>query len=90
MDWIDEVLDQIAARSSFYSPKLRTDVQARQAASADTQSDLAKIFRRLCGLEVKWLIRMLLIDYSPIHIPEKTVMRCFHFSCQICSVSKIR
>jgi DNA ligase 4 len=29
VDWVDEVLDQIAARSSFSSPKLRTDVQAR-------------------------------------------------------------
>jgi hypothetical protein len=47
VDWIDEVLDRIAATSSFSSPKLRADVQARQAASTDAQSDLAEIIRRL-------------------------------------------
>jgi DNA ligase 4 len=79
VDWIDEVLDCIAATSSFSSSKLRADVQARQAAPTNAQSDLLDIFRRLRGLEAKWLVRMLLKNYSPVHVPEKVAMQNFHF-----------
>ena len=79
VDQIDETLDRIAVRSSFSSPKLRANVQARQAAPTDTQSELSKIFRRLRGLEAKWLVRMLLKSYSPVHVPEKIAMHRFHF-----------
>jgi DNA ligase 4 len=73
VNWINNVLNHIAAESSFSSLKLRTDVQARQA-STDPQSDLAKILRRLYNLEAKWLVRMLLKDYGLILIPEQTIM----------------
>jgi DNA ligase 4 len=79
VDQIDEILDHIAVKSSFSSPKLRADVRVRQAAPTDTQSELSNIFRRLRGLEAKWLVRMLLKNYSPIHVPEKIVMQHFHF-----------
>jgi DNA ligase 4 len=79
VDWINEALDRTAARSSFSSPKLRADVQSRQATPTDIESDLTNIFRRLRSLEAKWLVRMLLKSYSPIHVPEKIAMHRFHF-----------
>lgn len=82
VDQVHEVCDCIAARSLFSSPKLRADVQARQAAPTDTQCDLIKIFWRLRGLEAKWLVRMLLKSYSPIHVPEKVAMQHFISSYQ--------
>jgi DNA ligase 4 len=79
VDRIDEVLDRIAVRSSFSSPNLRADAQARQTAPTNTESDLTDNFRRLRGLETKWLVCMLLKNYNPIHVPEKIVMQHFHF-----------
>lgn len=73
------VLGRIAAKSSFSSPKLRADVRVRWRAPTDPQSDPTEFFPRLRGLEAKWLVRMLLKSYSPVHIPERIAMQHFHF-----------
>jgi DNA ligase 4 len=35
---------------------------------------LSSIFRRLKSVEAKWMIRILLKDYSPVRIPETAVI----------------
>jgi DNA ligase-4 len=40
---------------------------------------LSSIFRRLKSSEAKWMVRVLIKDYSPVQIPETLEMYHFHF-----------
>jgi len=74
LEQIHAVLTQIAANSGFSSPELRTTANSK---SADEL--LTPILRRLQSHEAKWLVRMVLKDYSPVQIPEWLAMHNFHF-----------
>ncbi len=49
------------------------------AETASIEEELLGLFRRLSISEAKWLIRMLLKNYSPIQVPEDVALRYFPF-----------
>ncbi|KIW13493.1 hypothetical protein PV08_08681 [Exophiala spinifera] len=74
LEEIDRALFQLAANSAFSSPEIRN------YKNSQTQGDiLAPIVRRLKSSEAKWLVRMVLKRYTPVQLPERTVLRSFHF-----------
>lgn len=79
LEELDEILDRIAATSSFSSVGLRRKIKMKYAQPVLPQNVLSTIFRRLHSLEAKWMIRMLLMIYSPVHVPEILAMKQFHF-----------
>jgi DNA ligase-4 len=74
LEEIDQALLQLAANSGFSSPDI-----SKQKNSIQSHDILCSIVRRLQSHQLKWLVRMILKDYRPIQIPERTVLRCFHF-----------
>jgi len=79
LEEINDILDQIAATSSFSSFDLREKVKAIYPQPVQASDALSRIFRRLSGCEAKWMIRMILKSYSPVQIPEELVLRQVHF-----------
>jgi DNA ligase-4 len=71
---LDEILDRITAISSFSSIDLKKRMKEKYAESIRVNNTLSSIFRRLKILEAKWMIRILLKDYSPVHISGTAVM----------------
>jgi DNA ligase-4 len=70
LEELDEILDRIAATSSFSSIDLRERVKAKYMEPIRTNDALSIIFQRLNSSEAKWMVRMVLKTYSPAHIPE--------------------
>lgn len=73
---LDHALDRLAVICPFSSRKLRTSMGNVHGEPID---ELMRIFRRLRGVEAKWLIRLVLKDLRPAEISESLVMRQFHF-----------
>lgn len=71
---LDQAFDEIAARSPFSSSKIRSKDDPREASVI-----LSPILRRLRSTEAKWLIRVLLKNFSPVDVPEPIAMDQFHF-----------
>jgi DNA ligase-4 len=72
---VDGTLDLLASACDFSSPELRNRIQKK---SVEPSQELIGIFRRMRGLEVKWMIRVLLKDLGPAHVPETSAMQLFH------------
>lgn len=72
---VDQTLDRVASTGTFSSPNLRNRIKEK---SVDPSQELIGIFRRMLGLEVKWMIRLLLNDLGPVHLPEIVTMQLFH------------
>lgn len=77
LDEIDDILNRIAAKSSYSSNELRTKVATKYEGPIQTEVALSKIFWRLHSSEAKWIVRMLLKTYGPIKIPEIVAMQSF-------------
>ncbi|PTU21148.1 hypothetical protein P175DRAFT_0421149, partial [Aspergillus ochraceoroseus IBT 24754] len=71
---IDFALDKIASRCRFSGPRVR-----RQRAAVDVEETLSPLYRRLISRDAKWLTRMILKGYFSVTLPEKLVLRSFHF-----------
>jgi DNA ligase 4 len=76
---LDEILNRIVTISSFSFIDLRRRMKKEYVKLIRVNEALSSIFRRLKSAEAKWIVRILLKDYSPVHIPETAVMRQFHF-----------
>ncbi|KAH7110966.1 hypothetical protein EDB81DRAFT_831394, partial [Dactylonectria macrodidyma] len=70
LEELDDVLDQIAASSSFSSASLRERVTTKHDRSIRTDDLLSKVFRVLQSSETKWMIRIISKNYSPARVPE--------------------
>ncbi|KAH6881050.1 hypothetical protein B0T10DRAFT_580829 [Thelonectria olida] len=79
LEEIDDVLDQVAALSSFSSASLRERVTTKHGRLNRADDLLRKVFRVLQSSEAKWMIRMISKNYSPARVPETLVMSKFHF-----------
>jgi DNA ligase 4 len=79
LEELDEILDRIAATSSFSSVDLRKQVKAKYMEQILTNDVLSIIFRRLNSSEAKWMVRMVLKTYSQVHVPETLALQRFHF-----------
>jgi DNA ligase-4 len=73
---INNTLNRVAASCIFSSPNHRG---AAQPGSRDFRTSLVRAFRRLCSVEAKWLVRLLLKDLRPAVIPVPLTLRLFHF-----------
>jgi DNA ligase-4 len=71
----DEIFDRIAAISPFSSVSLREKVKEKYGGPINADESLSRIFRVLNSSEAKWMIRMLLKNYSPVHVPETLAMQ---------------
>jgi DNA ligase-4 len=71
---LDQALDELAARSPFSSSTIRTDRDPREA-----NAILCSLLRRLQSWEAKWLVRIILKNFSPVIVPEHLAMDQFHF-----------
>jgi DNA ligase-4 len=71
---LDQALDELAARSPFSSPRIRSYPGPR-----DADAILCSLLRKLQSWEAKWLVRMILMNFSPVIVPEHLVMDQFHF-----------
>jgi DNA ligase-4 len=79
LEEIDDVLDQVAALSSFSSTSLRQRVTTKHGRLSRADDLIRKVFRVLQSSEAKWMIRMMSKNYSPARVPEALVMSRFHF-----------
>ncbi|KAH7109337.1 hypothetical protein EDB81DRAFT_769177 [Dactylonectria macrodidyma] len=79
LEELDDVLDQIAASSSFSSASLRERVITKHGRSIRADEGLSIVFRVLQSSETKWMIRIISKNYSPARVPETLVMSRFHF-----------
>jgi DNA ligase 4 len=92
LEEIDVLFDRIAAVYGGSSPELR--IRITDPIAADEA--LASLFCRLQSNEAKWLIRMFLKQYTPVELPERLIMRQFHFllpeilRLQNCLIAAIR
>ncbi|KAH6871139.1 hypothetical protein B0T10DRAFT_533639 [Thelonectria olida] len=79
LEEIDDVLDQVAALSSFSSASLRERVTTKHGRLSRADDLLRKVFRVLQSSEAKWMIRMISKNYRPGRVPETLVISRFHF-----------
>ncbi|KAH7124304.1 hypothetical protein EDB81DRAFT_912433 [Dactylonectria macrodidyma] len=79
LEELDDILDQIAASSSFSSASLRERVITKHGRSIRADNLLSKVFRVLQSSETKWMIRIISKNYSPARVLETLVMSKFHF-----------
>jgi DNA ligase 4 len=77
LEELDEILDRIAATSSFSSVDLRERVKAKYMEPIRTNDALSIIFRRLNSSEAKWMVCMVLKTYSLVHVPETRKTRYY-------------
>lgn len=71
---IDAVLHAIASKCQF------SRRYVLKADSADDAADLLKIiFLRAHAIDAKWLVRLILKDFSPVRLDEYHVLRSLHF-----------
>ncbi|KAH6995457.1 hypothetical protein BKA56DRAFT_136519 [Ilyonectria sp. MPI-CAGE-AT-0026] len=79
LEELDDILDQIAASSSFSSASLPERVTTKHGRSIRADNLLSKVFRVLQSSETKWMIRIISNNYSPARVPETLVISRFHF-----------
>jgi DNA ligase-4 len=79
LDEIDGILDQIAVSLPFLSATLKENFKQKPTQSIRRDNLLSNLFQRLHSSKAKWMIRMLLKNYSPAHVPETVAMNEFHF-----------
>jgi DNA ligase 4 len=74
LEELDQALDELAARSPFSSPTIRSYRDPREA-----DAILVSLLHKLQSWEAKWLVRMILVNFSPVIVPEHLAMDLFHF-----------
>src|SRR5450755_4341446 len=77
LEKFNEIFDRIVITLPFLSIDLKKRINEKYAESIQVNNTLSSIFRRLKSVKAKWMIRMLLKDYSPVRIPETAVMYLF-------------
>ncbi|KAK8209114.1 hypothetical protein M8818_003809 [Zalaria obscura] len=72
---LDDCLHDMAGQSQFSGPSVR-----QLPSSSNSRSTLlANLFQRMQPVEAKWLVRLLLKDFSPVLLEEKPVLGAAHF-----------
>lgn len=72
---VDRLLVQLAAKFRFSDEAIRK----QRIPHADTDTELKDILVRLESWEAKWLVRLLLREYSTIELHENHIFKCYHF-----------
>ncbi|KAG9891809.1 DNA ligase/mRNA capping enzyme, partial [Aureobasidium melanogenum] len=71
----DDVLDALAAGNRFSARSVRQSFLP----SASIASSLSDIFMRLHAVEAKWFVRLILKDFAPVSLNEKSILASVHF-----------
>ncbi|KAF2174725.1 hypothetical protein K469DRAFT_685747 [Zopfia rhizophila CBS 207.26] len=79
LEELNETLDRVTATSSFLSIELRQRIEPKYVEPIRTHDVLSRIFRRLYSSEAKWMVCMILKDYSLVQILETLAIQTFHF-----------
>ena len=76
LEEVDDVLQTLAGSSRFSGP----DVTKLPPGSSEIRDRLlGDVFKRLHPNEGKWLVRLILKDFSPVRVNQHLVLRSFHF-----------
>ena len=76
LEEIDEALENLARRSRFSAPTIRSRGPRTDASTVN--SILERTYRCLSPQEAKIFTRMILKDYRPVELPQNDILRCFH------------
>ncbi|KAH0397139.1 DNA ligase/mRNA capping enzyme, partial [Aureobasidium melanogenum] len=71
----DDVLHALAAGNRFSAHSVRQSFLP----SASIDSSLSDIFMRLHPVEAKWFVRLILKDFAPVSLNEKSILASVHF-----------
>ena len=73
---VDDMLEILAGGSAFSGP----GIPKLPPGSSEVRDNLlGNIFKRLQPNEGKWLVRLILKDFSPVRVHEVSVLKAFHF-----------
>ncbi|KAK3684443.1 hypothetical protein LTR37_020283 [Vermiconidia calcicola] len=73
---VDGMLEVLAAQSRFSDPS----IQRIPPGSSEARDDLlGHVFKRVSPSEGKWLVRLILKDFSPVKVNESLLLKSFHF-----------
>ncbi|KAI5838090.1 hypothetical protein DFP73DRAFT_635595 [Morchella snyderi] len=89
VEYVDAVLDRVAAKSRFSSDGLRAAVageegeeagEAGEDAGGSTRADILEaLYRRLTSVQAKWVTRVVLKCLAPVEMPESHTLSAYHF-----------
>lgn len=83
VEYVDSVLDRVAAKSRFSSDGLRAAMGEGEGEGEreGTRADiLAALYRRLTSVQAKWVTRVILKCLAPVEMPGRSSLS-FFFSC---------
>jgi DNA ligase 4 len=73
---VDQKLHELAASNRFSAPGV---YNGPPPSSGEKSALLENIFKRVSANEGKWLVRLILKNFSPVCIDERLVLKSFHF-----------
>ncbi|KAK1065149.1 hypothetical protein LTR74_008121 [Friedmanniomyces endolithicus] len=77
LEEVDEMLEALAGRCRFSNRSIAVSFPSGSSEGRDKL--LGDVFKRVTPVEGKWLVRLILKDFSPIRVHEFAVLRQFHF-----------
>ncbi|KAK0845938.1 hypothetical protein LTR03_007144 [Friedmanniomyces endolithicus] len=77
LEEVDDMLEALAGRCRFSGRSITVSFPPGPSEGRDKL--LGDIFKRVTPIDGKWLVRLLLKDFSPIRVHEFAVLRQFHF-----------
>ncbi|KAK5116187.1 hypothetical protein LTR62_008513 [Meristemomyces frigidus] len=77
LEEVDDMLQQLAVQSRFSSPAVKSDALPSSSEARDKL--IGDVFKRVTAEEGKWLVRLMLKNFSPIRLHEGLVLKGFHF-----------
>lgn len=75
LDDVDKMLDILAGNCRFSEHTTKLP----QSSSEQRDKLVGNIFKRLDPVQSKWLVRLILKDFSPVRLNETLVLHSFHF-----------
>ncbi|KAI0133159.1 hypothetical protein F4776DRAFT_626350 [Hypoxylon sp. NC0597] len=73
---IDNTLSCIAAACRFSSPSVRASRGSQNV--RDQDRSLTNIYRQLSPRDAKWFTRLVLKNYQPVVMDDRSIFRCYH------------
>ncbi|KAF2754686.1 hypothetical protein EJ05DRAFT_130111 [Pseudovirgaria hyperparasitica] len=75
---VDKALTEIASQQPHSSPRIRA-LALEESQRRDRQTILNPLFKKAYSKDAKWLVRLILKDFSPVLMDEPLILKCFHF-----------
>ncbi|THZ08984.1 DNA ligase/mRNA capping enzyme [Aureobasidium pullulans] len=72
---VDDALHALAAANRFSGPSVRQSFRP----PATNDPSLADVLLRLHAVEAKWFVRLVLKDFSPVTVNERSILSSVHF-----------